>query len=355
MVSKNSEETLIRQLYQELYSRIKQGIYPDGSKLPGSNKLAREFEVSRSTVDSAIDLLVRKRYLERRSRSGTYVLDRKLRILYIWHHAQKEFDPGDFNEDMAINQLLLHGLYVESPAFGMEITSEYILRQITGTETDEQFFRRTAETFDGAVIRGFDPNVEKLLVKHQIPYAKWSGRCERARGGCTITDDRRQAFRGIISRLKEKDYRKIFIITAGHADPSCSTHKNLEEKTAEFARMAAEEGLTETVRKHIAAEADWELFKTLTPQDAVFCTHTNMVSKIYIFCQKNGMTVGKNFGLFGYASGMTFAHLYPETSYGQIDFRSICRQLCCSLQNMILAGEYADVQIPSTFVEGASL
>ncbi|MBU2009397.1 MAG: response regulator [Chloroflexi bacterium] len=54
--------------------RIKEGIYPPGSRLPGGAGLALEFGVALMTVRQALDALVDKGYIVRKQGKGTFVV-----------------------------------------------------------------------------------------------------------------------------------------------------------------------------------------------------------------------------------------------------------------------------------------
>jgi GntR family transcriptional regulator len=66
---------LYRQLADVLLGRIRAGEYPSGSKIPSEPELSRAFGIGRPTVRQATDLLIRRRRLERRRGSGTFVVD----------------------------------------------------------------------------------------------------------------------------------------------------------------------------------------------------------------------------------------------------------------------------------------
>lgn len=66
---------LYHQLADVLMQRIRTGRYPAGTRIPSEPELARTFQIGRPTVRHATDLLVRRRCLERRRGSGTFVVD----------------------------------------------------------------------------------------------------------------------------------------------------------------------------------------------------------------------------------------------------------------------------------------
>lgn len=65
-----------RRVYLSLHDQISEGRLADGQALPGEQKLAESFRVSRVTVRRALDALSRAGLIERRAGSGTRVRSR---------------------------------------------------------------------------------------------------------------------------------------------------------------------------------------------------------------------------------------------------------------------------------------
>ena len=59
---------------ENLRQQIESGELPAQSKVPGENKLAEQYQVSRVTVRRAIEWLTTRRLVERRPGQGTYVV-----------------------------------------------------------------------------------------------------------------------------------------------------------------------------------------------------------------------------------------------------------------------------------------
>ena len=62
-------------VYQELKSRIKEDIYPIGTLLPTETELCQIFNVSRTTIRKAVNMLVNEHYLEVKQGHGTTILN----------------------------------------------------------------------------------------------------------------------------------------------------------------------------------------------------------------------------------------------------------------------------------------
>ncbi len=73
MLNPQSPIPLYHQLADILMEGIRSGEHAPGTRIPSEPQLAKDYGIGRPTVRQAIDVLVRKRLLERRRGSGTYV------------------------------------------------------------------------------------------------------------------------------------------------------------------------------------------------------------------------------------------------------------------------------------------
>lgn len=76
MLNADSPVPLYHQLAELLGARIRSGDFRVGARIPSEHALARRYGVGRPTVRQATDLLVRRKLIERRRGSGTFVLER---------------------------------------------------------------------------------------------------------------------------------------------------------------------------------------------------------------------------------------------------------------------------------------
>jgi GntR family transcriptional regulator len=80
LLNPRSPMPLYHQLAELLLARVRSGEYVPGSRIPSEHRLAATCGIGRPTARQAIELLVRKRILERRRGSGTYVRIREQEI-----------------------------------------------------------------------------------------------------------------------------------------------------------------------------------------------------------------------------------------------------------------------------------
>jgi GntR family transcriptional regulator len=73
MILKDSKIPYYHQLYESLRERIRQGEWQPGDVVPTENELLEHFQISRSTVRQALDLLVQDGLIFRQRGRGTFV------------------------------------------------------------------------------------------------------------------------------------------------------------------------------------------------------------------------------------------------------------------------------------------
>jgi GntR family transcriptional regulator len=73
MLNPNSPVPLYHQLAEIISERIMSGEYPAGQAIPSETAMARQYHIGRPTVRQAMDLLARKKLIQRRRGAGTFV------------------------------------------------------------------------------------------------------------------------------------------------------------------------------------------------------------------------------------------------------------------------------------------
>ncbi|MCY6958493.1 GntR family transcriptional regulator [Clostridium brassicae] len=114
-LDKNSEIPLYSQLKNDIIARIDSGEYEVGYKLPSEKELMELFDVSRTTVRQAVDVLIREGYLEIRRGIGTFV--KKQKKYNVWGLEElRSFEDEAFRqgletrtEGLSINIVDLNG------------------------------------------------------------------------------------------------------------------------------------------------------------------------------------------------------------------------------------------------------
>ncbi|MGL4654810.1 MAG: GntR family transcriptional regulator [Sarcina sp.] len=68
-----AKEYLYEKIYSDLITKIEDGFYKKGDKIPTEQELTKEYNVSRMTIKCAIKMLVDEGYIERQSGVGSFV------------------------------------------------------------------------------------------------------------------------------------------------------------------------------------------------------------------------------------------------------------------------------------------
>lgn len=80
LAHKSAALPVYRQIAHQIAEEIKAGTRPPNSRLPSERELAERFGISRMTARAAINLLLQRGLVSRRSRSGVFVAQPKVRF-----------------------------------------------------------------------------------------------------------------------------------------------------------------------------------------------------------------------------------------------------------------------------------
>lgn len=128
-------------LYHQLAERLMQGIragdYPVGSRIPSEPELARTYGIGRPTVRQATGTLIRRRCLERRRGSGTFVVEPPQRAdLFSLAGTMASFEKGGIQARTTLIQRPTRievPSSLENPFAGREATFLSRLSKVRGT------------------------------------------------------------------------------------------------------------------------------------------------------------------------------------------------------------------------------
>lgn len=102
MLNIESPIPLYHQLASIILEKIRSNEYKAGIRIPSEHKLAKEFKIGRPTVRQATDLLIRKKILERKRGSGTYVREQDEVDLFSLAGTSSAFNKKGINVDIGI-------------------------------------------------------------------------------------------------------------------------------------------------------------------------------------------------------------------------------------------------------------
>ncbi len=104
MLNTDSPVPLYHQLANIILEKIRTNEYKPGIKIPSEHNLAEEFKIGRPTVRQATELLIRKRILERKRGSGTYVIEHEEIDLFSLAGTSSAFNKKGIKVDISILQ-----------------------------------------------------------------------------------------------------------------------------------------------------------------------------------------------------------------------------------------------------------
>ena len=107
MLNTESPIPLYHQLANIILEKIKSNEYRPDTKIPSEHQLANEFNIGRPTVRQATDLLIRKKILERRRGSGTYVTEYEEIDLFSLAGTSSAFNKKGINAKINILKNIL--------------------------------------------------------------------------------------------------------------------------------------------------------------------------------------------------------------------------------------------------------
>lgn len=200
----SGEKTKYENIVRSIVERIKAGVLPSGTKLPGQFALAKEYQVSAITANRALDELRELGFVERRERSGSFVCSnlrfvRKVVILI----SNEQGDPEPWL------RLYFDELYRINEATGV---STVIMNQ-SDPEVSATIFKDPFSL--GVILAGFEKlELVRKLEKSGIPHLVLGVRARY--GKFNVTENRMDAARLLTERLYQDGARKMLYI--GHFD-----------------------------------------------------------------------------------------------------------------------------------------
>ncbi len=150
-LDKSSEIPLYSQMKEDIINKIYEGKYKVGDRLPSEKEFMELYDVSRTTVRQAIDILIRENYLEIKRGIGTFV--RKNKKYNIWGLEElRSF------EDEAIR----HGLKVKTRVLD--------IKKIESTQELDNIFEAKYDLYYKLTRLRYLEEEPSILVDTFIPY-----------------------------------------------------------------------------------------------------------------------------------------------------------------------------------------
>jgi DNA-binding LacI/PurR family transcriptional regulator len=343
-VDKNDKLALPIQLSEQLLSAIESGTFSPGSRLPSGRELAKQFGVSRGTVIEALNILEEKHCIERIAAKGIYVSDdvkhelKKLKIIFPFPEESISLSTINRLENWIACSDIYHGMILEAK----ELNAELIFQHFD-TSNDKRILERqmrSIKNYDGAIFLGellsdlrqemFNTGKTCILIS---PCAQFIPPYVSS----LISIDNNREIQRLAEHIAERGYERLWIITGDEKNESAISYKQQTEKNMTLSRHAEEMGIRSLDSiiavdnqqpldfKNILSEVDFSSGK-----EAIFFNNCDSVVPFYEYCHENGLRIGQDIGVVGYASGITFNNLVPSMTYSKIN--NLARgQLACRM------------------------
>ena len=114
-------------VYGSLRNDITEGVFPYGKKIPSKRVLADLYDVSVITVEHALELLAEEGYIEKKQRSGCFVIYRKEDMLDAGSSIKKENRPVPKEDD-----LFPYSVYVKTVRKVLNDYGEEVMQKSSG-------------------------------------------------------------------------------------------------------------------------------------------------------------------------------------------------------------------------------
>ncbi len=355
VIDKESKTALSVQVSEKLIKEIRLGVFRPGKRLPGERMLADKFGTSRGTVIEALDLLEKQNYIERIPAKGTFISEDvnhelgTLRIILPFPEASLSPDAVGTMENWGAVSEVYRGMVAEAKKQQAEIAFQHFEDTDNAIQIRRQ--SRRMEDSEGAIFIGHQLAALREATIKAGKYCVLIGPFNDTDGvtnASTVSRGYEKAFDEIAMHLAVKKYRKLRIldIFTGERKPEENRQKleKIAALTAAFSRHGIEfnpgwiyQADTADIKSFakFIAKAGWD---TQNRTEVIFSLYTEGVSLLYKYCQEENLSPGKNFGAFGYASGITFANLIPEFTYCKIDNFQIGQAACRMVIEAIRSG-----------------
>lgn len=361
-IDKDSKTSLLVQVSENLIHDIRRGKLEQGKRLPGERVLAQRFGVSRGTVIEALSLLEQQNYIERIPARGTFVADdvrhelSAKRIVFPFPEAAIGIDSLGSLENWGITSEFYRGMLAEASKNNTEI----IFQHFEEPENDIQLSRqlRRAKNYDGAVFVGHQlRQLQENILNMGKPCVVHMGSSPNVinNTAATISHDFVAAMEEIMGYLFSRSFDQLVMIGQG-AHLEYDKHKiDIAVEAADKQRISSEYFTIEESEIKAGSFKNLSLqLEKLLPghRTAIFCLHTDLVPFIYDFARQKELKIGDDFGVVGYASGVTFNNLIPELTYSQTNNFEMGKTACRMVIDGINGKEWKGLhkKIPGTLI-----
>ena len=373
MIDKNSKTALSVQVSEKLIAGIRSGAMGAGRRIPGIRVLAKRFGTSNSTVIEALNLMERQNYIERIPAKGTFVADdvshelSLSRLVFPFPESSISQESVGL-ENWGIVSEFYRGILTEASRLNAEILFHHFEEAKDGIVLSRQL--RRMNDFDGGIFAGHQlQDLRNGFIAKNKPCALLSTSTVRdfPPNIANICGDPDEAFGNIASLLAERGYRKLRILSQTRCYANPSDEENNERKIDCVIRavnakgIIANRSMIHELKSNDDASVDATFAKFIrglkSRREAFFSLYTDAVPAVYRYAARKNLKIGEDFGIFGYASGITFNNLVPELTFSKLNHFEMGKAACRTIVDAVHGGEWRGtvVKILNTLIVKSSV
>ena len=351
-----------------LYKEIKQAMIEMAarskphSRLPSRMKLCDQFQVTRTTVDRAVEELIREGYLYSLNGSGTYVADHATNVLALPH------------EGLSVAVLLPNIMHDTYPGIlrGIEDTMQAYGVNVTLCNTDNDFdkqesyiLRLIRSQVSGVIIipavdgdTSGNERLNALLERPELPVVFCNRRVPGLQKPLVTSND---YYGGLIAvrHLLERGCRRVAFLAS---EPYQVTNARYQGYQAAhwIAGLEPEKALTVIVDASNCPETGSEGMRQLLPlaPDGVFCFNDRLAVGAMDAMMEEGVRCGEDIALVGYDDTSVCEAVYPHLTSVSYEEYENGRRAAAMLMEIMTKPErfqpYLTVTRPELHIRGSS-
>ena len=368
MIDKDSKTSLSIQVSEKLLGDIRSGILLPGKRMPGERLLAERFGSSRGTVIEALNLMEKQNYIERIPAKGTFVAEdvshelSLSRLVFPFPESSISPEAGGLENWGAVSEFY-RGILTEASNLNTEILFHHFEEAKDEILLSRQL--RRMNDFDGGIFAGNQlGDLRDGFIAKNKPCALLSpsATSDFPPNVANICGDLEEAFKDIASLLAERGYKKLRIFTHAILNATPSEKKNNNRKIDCILRavnakgIIADTSMIHELKDNEDATIDATFAKLIRGlkkrREAFFSLNADTVPAVYEYAARKKLKIGEDFGIFGYASGITFNNLTPKLTFSKINHFEMGKAACKLIVDAIHGGEWRGtvVKIPNTLV-----
>ena len=368
VVDKDNRTALPVQISEKLIADIRSGAMKPSRRMPGIRVLSKKFGTSNNTVIEALNLMEKQNYIERIPSKGTFVADdvrhelSLSRLVFPFPESSISPGAGDLENWGAVSEFY-RGMLTEAS----KLNTEILFNHFEETKSEIQLSRqlRRMNDFDGGIFVGNQlHDLRDGFIAKNKPCALLTSSTVREfpPNVANICGDPEEAFKDIASLLAERGYKRLRILNQAIYNENPSNEENKKHKidcilhAMNAKGIIADTSMIHEMEDNDDATVDATFAKFIrglkNRKEAFFSLNAYTVPAVYRYAARKNLKIGEDFGIFGYASGITFNNLGPELTFSKINHFEMGKTACKIIVDAVHGGEWRGtvVKIPNTLI-----